>query len=266
MRSYLNHTAYAFSNNKHQGNPAGVVLLDEWPKSESMQQIATANNHPETAFIVRQGSNDESWDIRWFTPLIEVPLCGHATLAAAAILDQKFNFKSNIYKFHGIRDRLDVSLSGDKYLLDLPVDRPIQANLSSDVIDSLGLNAMNISKGRDYYLIKISNEDEVLNMQPDFERLKLHTKNGIIVTSQGQEVDFVSRFFAPAMGINEDHVTGSAHCVLIPFWANYLAKNKLHARQLSPRGGYLECSLMGNRVQLIGDVCVDDKVQEYNID
>ena len=266
MTVYLNHTAYAFSRNKDAGNPAGVVLLDEWQNDETLQKIATENNLPETAFIVSRECDEKSWDIRWFTPLIEVPLCGHATLAAAAVLRQKFSFISDIYNFHGTRDRLDVSLSGTKYILDLPVDMPDRATLSKNVIDSLGLDDMRCFQGRDYYLIEIFNEDKLRDIQPDFKRLKLLTENGIIITTQGRNVDFVSRFFAPAMGINEDHVTGSAHCVLVPFWAKRLARNELYARQLSPRGGYLECFLKNNRVLLMGDVCVDNNVKKYIID
>ena len=124
MTVYLNHTAYAFSRNKDAGNPAGVVLLDEWQNDETLQKIATENNLPETAFIVNRECDEKSWDIRWFTPLIEVPLCGHATLAAAAVLRQKFSFISDIYNFHGTRDRLDVSLSGTKYIFCLLYTSP----------------------------------------------------------------------------------------------------------------------------------------------
>ena len=144
-----------------------------------------------------------------------------------------------------------------KYLLDLPSDVPVKNKLSNEIIEALGLNDGCVYKGRDYYLVKLSDETEVKIAQPDFNRLKKLINNGIIISSEGTDVDFVSRFFAPAMGIDEDFVTGSAHCVLVPFWSHQLNKNKLFARQISSRGGNLECRLRKDRIELLGDVYIE---------
>ena len=252
-----NFTAFAFANNAEQGNPAGVVLLNEWLSQEIMQKIATENNLPETAFIFPRDNNPNEWDIRWFTPIMEVPLCGHATLASAAVLHQIYHYFPPSFKFYAKRDFLEVKLVKSKYLLDLPSDVPVKNKLSNEIIEALGLNDGCVYKGRDYYLVKLSDETQVKNAQPDFNRLKKLIINGIIISSEGTDVDFVSRFFAPAMGIDEDFVTGSAHCVLVPFWSHQLNKNKMLARQISSRGGNLECRLRKDRIELLGDVYIE---------
>tara|TARA_B110000263_G_scaffold53694_1_gene45072 strand:+ start:1223 stop:2023 length:801 start_codon:yes stop_codon:yes gene_type:complete len=251
--------AYAFADNSEEGNPAGVVLLDQWPSIDHMQKIAADNNLPETAFILPRGSDHSEWDIRWFTPIKEVPLCGHATLASAAVLDQVFSYSPQSFKFYAQRDFLEVKLVDSRYRLDLPSDIPTKSTLSIKVIEALGLKDVSIFKGRDYYLLKLSDEIDIKNTQPNFNLLKKYTSNGIIISSKGDDVDFVSRFFAPSMGIDEDYVTGSAHCVLVPFWSKILRKKRMYARQVSSRGGNLECSLKGDRIQLIGNVYIESE-------
>jgi len=258
-KDYKSYIAYAFADNSGEGNPAGVVLLDQWLDINVMQKIAADNNLPETAFILPRGIDHCEWDIRWFTPIKEVPLCGHATLASAAVLDQIFNYSPQSFKFHAERDVLEVRLVNSGYLLDLPSDIPTKSTLSIEVIEALGLRDVGIFKGRDYYLLALPDELSVSNTKPNFKLLKKIISNGIIISSKGNDVDFVSRFFAPSMGINEDYVTGSAHCVLVPFWANLLRKKRMSARQVSSRGGNLECSLKGDRIQLIGNVYIENE-------
>ena len=254
---FENYTAYAFADNADQGNPAGVVCLNEWLSKETMQKIATENNLPETASIFSREDKLHEWDIRWFTPIMEVPLCGHATLASAAVLHQIYNLSPSSFKFYAKRDFLEVKLARSKYLLDLPSDMPVKSKLSNEIIEALGLTHGSVFKGRDYYLLKLSNEIQIKNAEPDFNRLKKLTSNGIIISSKGDDVDFVSRFFAPAMGIDEDFVTGSAHCVLVPFWSQQLNKNNMLARQISSRGGNLECFLKKDRIELSGNVFIE---------
>jgi PhzF family phenazine biosynthesis protein len=241
--------ADAFASGLFKGNPAAVVPLNEWLSDATMQRIAAENNLSETAFFIPEGDH---FHIRWFTPKSEVNLCGHATLATAHILFNELNFQGEILSFNSKSGRLTVSKTEDKLQLDFPADhiQPVEMNPAF----SKALEAQPIAsfKGRTDYLLLFGSEEIIRNMNPNFHLLKQTDARGIIVTSKGNEVDFVSRFFAPGVGIDEDPVTGSAHTSLVPFWSAKLGKTELTALQLSERGGQLWCTLAGNRVLIAG--------------
>jgi PhzF family phenazine biosynthesis protein len=197
-------------------------------------------------------NNDQGFDIRWFTPSVEVDLCGHATLASAHVLftirksDQKsivFNSKSG---------PLTVVNHGDHLTMDFPADVPTSDQQVPGLLEALGLSAGKIFRGKTDFMVVLNNQEDVINISPDFPKLKQLPVRGVIVTASGNDTDFVSRFFAPASGIDEDPVTGSAHCTLTPYWSERLGKTKLTARQLSTRVGELGCELVGDRVKLSG--------------
>ena len=239
----------AFTDKLFQGNPAAVCLLESWPSDDILQGIAQENNLSETAFLV---NNDQGFDIRWFTPAVEVDLCGHATLASAHVLftirksDQKsivFNSKSGV---------LEVVNNEDYLTMDFPADIPAVEPQMPGLLEALGLSDGNIFRGKTDLMVVLENQEDVINVSPDFSHLKQLPVRGVIVTAPGNDTDFVSRFFAPASGIDEDPVTGSAHCTLTPYWSERLGKTKLTARQISSRMGELSCELAGNRVKLSG--------------
>lgn len=244
--------ADAFTGTLFGGNPAAVCPLDEWLPDSTMQKIAAENNLAETAFFVK---TDKGYLLRWFTPEIEVELCGHATLASAHILFTELGYTDAVIQFDtrhaGV---LTVSRDGDKYTLDFP-SRPPQpvSNLPMDLINALGGQLpVEVLKAKNY-LVVYETEEEVRNLKPDFNLLaKIDSFVIITAESESDDVDFVSRFFAPAAGINEDPVTGSAHCNLIPYWADVLGKDQLHAYQVSARKGELWCQLKGDRVLMSG--------------
>jgi PhzF family phenazine biosynthesis protein len=215
-----------------------------------MQDIAQENNLAETAFIVPSG---EGYEIRWFTPTVEVDLCGHATLASAHVVFHELGFTGDELIFVSPRSgRLKVSKRGDEFVLDFPVDTLEAVDFDSSTFMGLSVPPRAMYKGKTDYLLVYDSEAEIQNLQPDFEALKVHPVRGIIVTAPGQQVDFVSRFFGPASGINEDPVTGSAHTTLTPYWASVLGKNSMTAMQLSQRTGKLTCSLNHQRVEIAG--------------
>lgn len=238
----------AFCSEVFSGNPAAVCLLDSWIDERQLQSIAAENNLSETAFLVR---NDKGFDIRWFTPAIEVDLCGHATLASAFVL---FTFRKwpeeKIYFETRKSGQLIVIKSGDLLEMDFP-SRPVHR-----LTDPIGLKeALNVSPvaiwgSAEDILVVLDSEKAVREIKPDFNALGRIDCRGIIVTARGDHSDFVSRFFAPRVGIQEDPVTGSAHCVLIPYWAHELGKKNLHAFQVSKRGGELFCVHAGDRVKI----------------
>jgi PhzF family phenazine biosynthesis protein len=238
----------AFTDTLFGGNPAAVCPLQDWPESNIMQHIAAENNLAETAFFVDKGSH---YELRWFTPEVEVDLCGHATLASGYVLFHHLNYQGNEIRFQSKSGILKVTRKDDLITLDFPASHCIPVGNMETLADALGYHPLEVYKARDY-LALFSNEKTILQIQPDFEKLKTLDCLGIIVTAPGNRSDFVSRFFAPAVGINEDPVTGSAHTMLIPFWAEKLKKNKLHAYQLSKRGGELFCELAGDRVLISG--------------
>ena len=238
----------AFANQLFRGNPAGVCPLEKWLDDALMQSIAAENNLSETAFFVPRG---DDYELRWFTPIIEIDLCGHATLASAFVLFSELGCRGDSVRFHSKSGPLTVSRSGEVLTLDFPSRPPGPCVAPKALIDGLGKKPNETLKARDYFAIFVNAED-VRSLQPDFGLLgTLDAK--IIVTAPGTDCDFVSRFFAPTAGVNEDPVTGSAHCTLIPYWARRLGKAKLFARQLSKRGGEIFCEDAGDRVRIGGN-------------
>jgi PhzF family phenazine biosynthesis protein len=240
----------AFSDQLFKGNPAAVCPLDKWLPDELMQNIAQENNLAETAFIVPA---ENGYEIRWFTPTVEVDLCGHATLASAHVVFHELGHAGEQINFHSPRSgTLTVSKRGGELVLDFPCDTIVE--LSSDPIYVTGLSKapLTVYQGKSDLLFVYETETDIRNLQPDFEALKIHPVRGIIVTAPGEKVDFVSRFFGPACGVNEDPVTGSAHTTLTPYWSSVLGKQTLKAMQLSERTGLLTCKLNGDRVEIAG--------------
>ena len=241
--------ADAFAANLFKGNPAAVVPLTEWLADETMQQIAAENNLSETAFFIPEGDH---FHIRWFTPKAEVKLCGHATLATAHILFNELNFAGEQIEFDSQSGILMVKKVGDKLQLDFPADFAREVQAVPAFAEAFGVHPLATFKGKTDYLLLFDSEETIRNFQPDISLLLTTDARGIMVTAKGTEVDFVSRFFAPAVGVNEDPVTGSAHTTLIPFWSKRLNKTELTALQLSARGGQLWCTLSGDRVLIAG--------------
>lgn len=240
----------AFTDTLFGGNPAAVCPLKEWLPAPEMQKIAAENNLAETAFFIHQGKD---FELRWFTPLSEVDLCGHATLATAHILFSQLNYQASEIHFHTLKAGiLKVSHVDGLYTLDFPARIPLECEAPKDLVKALGgKKPVQILRSRDYFLV-YKNESDILNLQPDFAALSKIDSLGFVVTAPGENSDFVSRFFAPSVGISEDPVTGSSHCNLIPYWAERLGKFKLHAYQLSARRGELWCEQRGDRVQISG--------------
>lgn len=248
-----------FTDRLFCGNPAAVVPLTEWLPDEQMQQIAAENNLAETAFYV-QTEGDNNYHIRWFTPTVEVDLCGHATLASGYVvffLEQK-PMTDHIY-FNSRSGLLKVCRSEENWLtLDFPVDVVQKANLQPPaLLASLNERPLLVYKGKTDYLLVYENQAQIEALDPDFREMSTVPARGVIVTAPGNAdsgIDFVSRFFAPQSGIDEDPVTGSAHTTLVPYWAERLGKTDFTARQLSKRQGYLLCKLNGERVDISGQV------------
>ena len=239
----------AFASSLFKGNPAAVVPLIEWLSDETMQQIAMENNLSETAFFIPEGDH---FHIRWFTPKTEVNLCGHATLATAHVLFNELAFKGEQIKLESKSGLLKVTKSGDKLQLDFPADPVSLEDTNPEIETALGAGPIATYKGKTKHLLVFDNEETIRNMKPNFHLLKQTEARGIIVTAKGTTDDFVSRFFAPKVGIDEDPVTGSAHTLLVPFWANRLNKTEMTSLQLSARGGQLWCTLSGDRVLIAG--------------
>lgn len=240
----------AFTDKLFAGNPAAVCPLNKWLPDEVMQSIALENNLSETAFYVKNG---EACEIRWFTPTIEVDLCGHATMATAYVLFYHENHSSNLINLFSPRSGpLSVSKSGDILTLNFPVDTLQEVKVTYKNTFGLNILPQRAFKGRTDMVLVYSNEEEIVQLTPDFAKLAKIEARGIIVTAAGKNVDFVSRFFGPNAGVNEDPVTGSAHTSLAPFWAEELGKVELDAKQLSFRGGSLHCKLIDDRVEISG--------------
>jgi PhzF family phenazine biosynthesis protein len=241
--------ADAFASSLFKGNPAAVVPLSEWLPDELMQQIAAENNLSETAFFIPEG---DRFHIRWFTPKAEVKLCGHATLATAHILFNELHFQGKQIEFNSKSGILIVGKVGDKLQLDFPADFVQPTESAASLTEAIGIQPEAIFKGKTDFLLLFDSEETIRSLKPNFHLLKQTDARGIIVTAKGTTVDFVSRFFAPKVGIDEDPVTGSAHTLLVPFWANWLNKTEMTASQLSARGGQLWCTLSGDRVLIAG--------------
>jgi predicted PhzF superfamily epimerase YddE/YHI9 len=216
----------AFTSNTFGGNPAGVCLLESWPADDLMQRIAAENNLSETAFVRREG---ESFRLRWMTPTVEVDLCGHETRSG----------------------RLSTARRGEMIELDFPSRPPVPCATPERLVQALGRTPAEVLKSRDYMAV-FRSESEVAALKPDMNLVNELDSLGLIVTAPGESCDFVSRFFAPRAGVPEDPVTGSAHCTLIPFWSERLGKKELTARQISKRGGELNCRQLGDRVGIAG--------------
>lgn len=240
----------AFTDKIFSGNPAAVCPLTEWFSDELLQKIAMENNLAETAFYVKQ---DHEYQIRWFTPKVEVDLCGHATLAAAYVLFCHENHAENLVNFYSGRSgKLSVTKKDNILTLNFPADVYNTTQLSNALTEAFDIAPIFALKGKTDYVLVFPNETDVRNVKPDFTKIAKLDARGVIVTAKGDTVDFVSRFFAPQSGIDEDPVTGSAHTTLAPYWAKELNKTRLSAIQLSERRGYLQCEVLGDRVEISG--------------
>ena len=240
----------AFANQLFSGNPAAVCPLNSWLADTVMQQIAMENNLTETAFFVKE---EDGLRIRWFTPTKEVTLCGHATLAAAWVYFHHIGPNAGEVSFNSLSGSLGVVRKGESLTLNFPVAAYHPVEVPTLLSRAIGAEPLEVYAGDDW-LVRLDSEETVKGLKPDMSLLKQLDRRGVIVTAEGGDCDFVSRFFAPNYGIDEDPVTGSAHTVLTPFWAERLNKTTLHARQLSSRGGKLHCELAGERVLISGQV------------
>jgi len=244
----------AFTESVFGGNPAAVIPVTEWPEENVMQKIAAENNLSETAFY---GANDDStYSIRWFTPETEVDLCGHATLATAHVLFHHKNYQHDQVTFRSHSGDLMVSLKEDRYTMNFPSNKPDPIPVPKLLPEAIGVIPLFTGVNTDL-LVLIQDEKTLSTMKPDLLILKKMEVRGVIITapSESGDYDFVSRFFAPTVGVSEDPVTGSAHTVLTPFWAKRLGKKKLKARQISDRGGDLFCEDLGERTEIGGYAC-----------
>ncbi len=240
----------AFAVSLFTGNPACVCLLhEEWLTDELMQKIAMENNVAETAFIINK--NNE-YHIRWFTPEVEVDLCGHATLASGHVLFNHENFKGELISFQSKSGKLSVRKDDEYLTLNFPEDSLQKMDAREELSACFDQQPVETFKGKTDYMLVFENEDRIRNIRCDIAKVSAIEARGIIVTARGRDVDFVSRFFAPQSGIAEDPVTGSAHTTLVPYWRNVLGKDNLTAAQLSERGGFLKCRYVDGRIEISG--------------
>lgn len=246
-------TVDAFTSEKFSGNPAGVCILEENKDDGWLLNIAAEMNLSETAFVKRSG---DGFHLRWFTPKTEVELCGHATLSTAHILWEEGILKNDETAIFDtvFKSRLTAVKRGDEIELNFPKNVPVESKENAELNNALGIKPLLLFTTEHHYVAELSFEDDVLNVRPDFSLLEKLPKYGTIITAKadGKDYDFVSRFFAPVKGINEDPVTGSAHCVLAPYWGKKLNKTTMKAYQASERGGYMTVTLEGDRVLLKG--------------
>lgn len=245
----------AFTNDVFKGNPAAVCPLDEWLDEDLMRNIAFENNLSETAFFVKR---DGVYEIRWFTPLVEVDLCGHATLASAFVIFEFLGETADVIRLRSHRSGdLRVEKQGDRLILDFPAYGVTEVEIDDRLVKAVGKRPSRTWYTQDDKILMLfENEADVAELAPDFPQLAEIPFDQVIVTAKGEASDFVSRMFAPRLGIPEDPVTGAIHCVLIPFWAERLAKSVLVARQISQRGGVLFCEHSGDRVKIGGNAAV----------
>ena len=241
----------AFTEKPFRGNPAAVCLLDGARDDAWMQSLAVEMNLSETAYLARR---DDGWSLRWFTPAIEVALCGHATLASAhALWEESLLAPGETARFHTLSGLLTATRDGEWIELDFPTkpEEPVQA--PAGLLDALGVKPVYVGRNQFDYIVEVATPDEVRRIRPDHGVLRQLPLRGVIVTSRGDgEYDFISRFFAPGSGVDEDPVTGSSHCCLAPYWATRLGKNEFVAYQASARGGVIRVRLAGDRVKLGG--------------
>ncbi len=240
----------AFSKKIFGGNPAAICLLESWFDDNTLQSIAAENNLSETAFLVPKSKGQ--YYLRWFTPTVEIDLCGHATLASAFVIFSFIDSTLSSVDFETASGLLSVAKSGQLLSMDFPARAPVPTEIPPILSQALGAEPFEVLKSRDLLAV-FRDESVIKDMNPDFDKLKqLKDVFAIIVTAPGETSDFVSRFFAPNAGVLEDPVTGSSHCTLIPYWADRLKKNQLHAFQFSKRGGELFCENAGDRVRISG--------------
>ena len=242
----------AFTDQPFRGNPAAVCLLDRERDAEWMQHVAAEMNLSETAFLLRQA---DGWSLRWFTPAVEVDLCGHATLASAHALWGEKEDDATVLRFHTRSGLLTATRDGDWIELDFPAKREQRVDPPPELLDALGVrDAVYVGRNQFDYLVELRSEDEIRALQPDHAALRKLPVRGVIVTSRGAngQYDFVSRFFAPGSGLDEDPVTGSAHSCLAPYWSPRLGKDSFVAYQASARGGFLRVRVDGDRVKMAG--------------
>ncbi len=238
----------AFTSSLFSGNPAAICPLETWLADDILQKIALENNLSETAYFTGSKGN---YHLRWFTPLAEVDLCGHATLAAAWVLRHELGDRTSPIHFQSRSGELRVLSDGEFFTLDFPVQPPVPCAPPPGLMESLGVEALAVYEAEDY-LVRVENEQTVRSLQPDFAILKKLPLRGVIVTAPGDSVDFVSRWFGPKVGVDEDPVTGSAHTTLAPYWTKELDRKELKAEQVSRRGGQLTCRVEGERVFFSG--------------
>ena len=248
----MNFTIYqidAFAEKTFSGNPAAVIPLKTWLSDNVMQNIAKENNLSETAFFIQ---TKNGFQIRWFTPTTEVDLCGHATLATAHVLFNHLNYSEKEINFESRSGILKVRKENKYIILDFPLSKVSEIEIPENLKLAFNIQPKKYLKGRDDLMLIFENENDIISLKPNFSIIAESKTRGIICTSQSEKYDFVSRFFAPAVGVNEDPVTGSAHTMLIPYWAKILNKNQLKAKQVSARGGILHCTNLNNRVEIGG--------------
>ncbi len=243
----------AFTDRRFAGNPAAVLILDSFPPDSALQAIAAENNLAETAFLIPYDGN---YRLRWFTPATEVPLCGHATLASAAVVMERIEPGRTTVTFHSASGPLAVKRAGKGYVMDFPARPSESTPAPSGLAEALGATPVEVFLNQFNYMVLLDSPKSLHALAPDFAAIARLDRDGVIATASGNdEYDFLSRYFAPAKGIPEDPVTGSAHCMLAPFWAKRLKKTEFRAFQASKRGGEVICRLQNDRVELEGN-CV----------
>lgn len=240
----------AFASQLFSGNPAAVVPLAEWLSDDLLQKIAAENNLSETVYYIIK---DDVIEIRWFTPAAEVDLCGHATLATAYVLKNCEGFTGQVIPFYSHRSgHLPVTINEDSFTMNFPCDVISQVDLTHELVQTSNKEPLKAFKGKTDYMLVFEKQSDISSMQPNFSAIEKLQARGLIVTAKGDDCDFVSRFFGPQCGVNEDPVTGSAHTTLTPYWSSVLNKHDFTARQLSTRSGDLLCTLTGDRVEITG--------------
>ena len=242
----------AFANEVFSGNPAAVCPLDNWIDADLMQSIAGENNLSETAFFVPNTDKHRTYELRWFTPVMEVDLCGHATLASAYVIFKFLTPSCDAIRFNTRSGLIEVVRRDEQFFMNLPAFIGSEVECPKDLFLGLGAMPAEVIEGPNYVAV-FDAEEQVLEIEPNFERLSQLHPRGVIVTAPSHKYDFVSRFFGPSFGVPEDPVTGSAHCMLAPLWSEKLQRKVLRGRQISVRGGNLACEMRGNRVEVGGN-------------